>query len=1229
MNVIKLETLSGLPAVAQLREHLQREGRWREAVGLHDSEEELYVNDNERVLPLESIIKCLELAGDSPQLKFFKAAKIASLALIHDDHNRREKAISLIQQAQSFHARNDGDPLSFRGTALDLIEYRISTPKWVDMEIDRLLEIVARYRFMEFHRLEALALFTAGTALLALRDSNRYPGKVIADGVEQQAEEVLDLLGHTELLYNSGLGHHTPLIEDRELCIKWWSMFDGSHPAYGAWKQRVSLQLQWQFQHIKSEDFMASLEAKQRAEVITEECCVFWKQVDLGSDLTQSSASKLHQQPSVDSLNNMKKSDIYPRYFFEDHNVDITIAVPETGSHYFGSLGGGSFTGVRQKPFKTLLNWLSVDFQKGILLPSHAAVIFENEFSDEGREEWGAFMGSLDVQRLMNIMYGPFDQPVSYERWGNIFAALEKWIRCTNSFPHAQRQFMLIELLKARIERKLPNALLIQECRRNLGLIPSLGDLEELRNIGDPIGLFKFKCQLDFASAAQGSWAHEEKWTQPMESLFQEATSMLEATLAENPIEKILAHDASALDLNLCGMLYYHLGALIFCKFDCHAPINVDRALINFWLAELCGMCDRAPLNIKDGFKARKDFFKALERPWVRNIFPMAIRLQATLAWDGSAKLPTILWSWIQHAKSRGLDAIGWYKDFNWKYNGSPPPPKAEATIADTFSLLQLQTLAAAADQRVLFVDYYTDFFWGKTGSPVLVAYMSGMECPQLCKPKNAIDISELKVDKAHFLSALKSDACGESRDGRLPPEVWLQKFDFLVRPLLEFSEEGDIIVMSPCGLLHGLPLHAVLIDDEPLICRNPVVYTTSMRSLWYSTLSRISLNSSREASTDSLQGRVLCGIPFPAGLLSAQRAAQRLKCEPALTREKCTKEAFINALSSNLDVVHYHAHSVSQPDDPLAQTLELKDGPLSVEEYLDVVPTSKGHHITLLGCSSGVTVNTMSNEPLGLVPALMHHGAASIVSALWPIDDNDAAAFSNTFYDRIDGQRSSSRIQPGKVSTMSDIKDVTEQNEGTDQTSGRERPLPPGWEMRQTEDDRVYFVDHNNCTTSWADPRLLPAEMAKTPLPAGWEMRSTSNNRVYFVDHYTCTRTWDDPRKSQNAPQNTNVASISELSESQTQQESPSSSSKVLNLALATQNAVLRLMYQPVSRSENTPAEGNAVCNDPAYPKNVRLNNDMRRAPLRRWAGFVLNGWWIMSGTLSEIPTADDASPD
>ncbi|QIW97366.1 hypothetical protein AMS68_002884 [Peltaster fructicola] len=139
---------------------------------------------------------------------------------------------------------------------------------------------------------------------------------------------------------------------------------------------------------------------------------------------------------------------------------------------------------------------------------------------------------------------------------------------------------------------------------------------------------------------------------------------------------------------------------------------------------------------------------------------------------------------------------------------------------------------------------------------------------------------------------------------------------------------------------------------------------------------------------------------------------------------------------------------------------------------------------------------------------------------------------------------------------------------------------LPPGWERREDNLGRTYYVDHNSRQTTWMRPtanfdagqqrsqmeqqqqmerqrhqaRVLPedrtgansptlsdrnspsqppppgannataAQMVATgattagtgELPAGWEQRHTPEGRPYFVDHNTRTTTWVDPRRQQ-----------------------------------------------------------------------------------------------------------------
>ncbi|XP_072471987.1 E3 ubiquitin-protein ligase NEDD4-like isoform X2 [Notamacropus eugenii] len=106
---------------------------------------------------------------------------------------------------------------------------------------------------------------------------------------------------------------------------------------------------------------------------------------------------------------------------------------------------------------------------------------------------------------------------------------------------------------------------------------------------------------------------------------------------------------------------------------------------------------------------------------------------------------------------------------------------------------------------------------------------------------------------------------------------------------------------------------------------------------------------------------------------------------------------------------------------------------------------------------------------------------------------------------------------------------------------------LPPGWEEKQDDKGRSYYIDHNSRTTTWMKPitqatienTQLPSpqssststqqrittsdslqlslnqqsELEQKFLPKGWEVRHAPNGRPFFIDHNTKTTTWEDPR--------------------------------------------------------------------------------------------------------------------
>jgi len=80
---------------------------------------------------------------------------------------------------------------------------------------------------------------------------------------------------------------------------------------------------------------------------------------------------------------------------------------------------------------------------------------------------------------------------------------------------------------------------------------------------------------------------------------------------------------------------------------------------------------------------------------------------------------------------------------------------------------------------------------------------------------------------------------------------------------------------------------------------------------------------------------------------------------------------------------------------------------------------------------------------------------------------------------------------------------------------------LPEGYEMRIAPKGQVYFYHVLTDTSTWHDPRV-PKELIDLkldldemigPLGAGWETRETQAGRKYFVDHNQRTTRFTDPR--------------------------------------------------------------------------------------------------------------------
>ena len=173
----------------------------------------------------------------------------------------------------------------------------------------------------------------------------------------------------------------------------------------------------------------------------------------------------------------------------------------------------------------------------------------------------------------------------------------------------------------------------------------------------------------------------------------------------------------------------------------------------------------------------------------------------------------------------------------------------------------------------------------------------------------------------------------------------------------------------------------------------------------------------------------------------------------------------------------------------------------------------------------------------------------------------------------------SGDHLSPGPSSTLATVPNGIHQPNGARNFStfeDQQGRLPAGWERREDNLGRTYYVDHTTRSTTWTRPtasydrgdqrtrmeantqmerrahqnRMLPEDRtgANSPslaeaaaastttnnatavsmmatgvttggtgeLPPGWEQRHTPEGRAYFVDHNTRTTTWVDPRRQQ-----------------------------------------------------------------------------------------------------------------
>jgi CHAT domain-containing protein len=273
-----------------------------------------------------------------------------------------------------------------------------------------------------------------------------------------------------------------------------------------------------------------------------------------------------------------------------------------------------------------------------------------------------------------------------------------------------------------------------------------------------------------------------------------------------------------------------------------------------------------------------------------------------------------------------------------------------------------------------------------------------------------------------------------------------------LVQPLSQHTRRGDLIVLSPSGPLHSLPLQALLVDGQALIERNPVVYCPNLSILHQCFLrSKIAwdqrvpvLMGVYEEPEKEKQRRDI----YDSCERYARAFGGKSVCGTELTKDRFQRE-IINAA-----LVHFQGHLIADENNILEGALRLAPGTAGVsfdsgndilsaptlasespfaEQKLDTTPESDNFDydplmesiipsetlrvydlfsmslrapvVTLIACGSGRQQVKAGDEPLGFVTAFLYAGATSVLGTLWSIGTIDGTRFTDRFYQHIQSQ--------------------------------------------------------------------------------------------------------------------------------------------------------------------------------------------------------------------------------
>jgi CHAT domain-containing protein len=244
-------------------------------------------------------------------------------------------------------------------------------------------------------------------------------------------------------------------------------------------------------------------------------------------------------------------------------------------------------------------------------------------------------------------------------------------------------------------------------------------------------------------------------------------------------------------------------------------------------------------------------------------------------------------------------------------------------------------------------------------------------------------------------------------RGQKMPDDtLWKGPAGFLYSSLLEpvgpVLRDGDHVIISPHGQLHGIPF-APLLDaqERPAIDRFRISIARSA--------GEIVRNRTKPSGATAL-----AVVPDRASLRFTEQEVARIPqalftSRAVLMDGQATTAEFLKR-APGADLIHIAAHGIVDRVLPLFSRIELWDGPLELHR---IATSSFAARLVLISaCESGLGIGMLGDLSYGHVVvsfpyAFLAAGASTVLAPLWIVEDEAAAHLIGSFYTNLEALES------------------------------------------------------------------------------------------------------------------------------------------------------------------------------------------------------------------------------